>query len=42
LVAAKYQIMVMGMVFGSGGISAACFLMLLRPAPAATGVDAIG
>ena len=32
LVAATYQIMVMGMVFGSGGISAACFLMLLKPA----------
>jgi len=42
LVAAKYQIMVMGMVFGSGGTSAACFLMLLRPPPAATGVDALG
>ncbi len=33
LVAARYQIMVMGMVFGSGGISAACFLMLLKPKP---------
>ncbi len=32
LVAATYQIMVMGMVFGSGGISAACFLVLLKPA----------
>jgi len=32
LVAARYQIMVMGMVFGSGGISAACFLVLLKPA----------
>jgi putative ABC transport system permease protein len=31
LVAATYQIMVMGMVFGSGGIAAACFLMLLKP-----------
>lgn len=30
LVAAKYQIMVMGMVFGSGAVSAACFLRLLR------------
>ena len=30
LVAATYQIMVMGMVFGSGGISAACFLTLLK------------
>jgi putative ABC transport system permease protein len=42
LVAAKYQIMVMGMVFGSGGISAACFLTLLRPSTAATEVDALG
>ncbi len=42
LVAAKYQIMVMGMVFGSGGISAASFLMLLRPSSAAPGVDALG
>lgn len=33
LVAATYQIMVMGMVFGSGGISAACFLLLLKPKP---------
>jgi putative ABC transport system permease protein len=33
LVAATYQIMVMGMIFGSGGISAACFLMLLKPKP---------
>jgi putative ABC transport system permease protein len=33
LVAATYQIMVMSMVFGSGGISAACFLMLLKPKP---------
>ncbi|MCH8839942.1 MAG: ABC transporter permease [Planctomycetes bacterium] len=32
LVAATYQIMVMGMVFGSGGVSAACFLVLLKPA----------
>jgi putative ABC transport system permease protein len=31
LVAATYQIMVMGMVFGSGGIAAACFLTLLKP-----------
>lgn len=31
LVAARYQIMVMCMLFGSTGISAACFLMLLRP-----------
>lgn len=31
LVAATYQIMVMGMIFGSGGISASCFLVLLKP-----------
>lgn len=31
LVAARYQIMVMSMVFGSGGISAAYFLTTLRP-----------
>ncbi len=30
LIAARYQIMVMCMVFGSGGISAACFLCLLK------------
>ena len=30
LIAARYQIMVMGMMFGSGGLSAACFLHLLR------------
>ncbi len=30
LVAARYQIMVMSMVFGSGGISAASFLAMLR------------
>jgi len=30
LVAARYQIMVMGMIFGSGGLSAACFLWLLQ------------
>jgi putative ABC transport system permease protein len=30
LVAARYQIMVMCMVFGAGGISAACFLCLLK------------
>ena len=28
LIAARYQIMVMCMVFGSGGISAACFLAM--------------
>ena len=31
LIAARYQIMVMCMVFGSGGISAACFLWWIRP-----------
>ncbi len=31
LVAARYQIMVMCMVFGSAGMSSACFLALLRP-----------
>ena len=31
LVAARYQIMVMCMLFGSSGISAACYLTLLRP-----------
>lgn len=30
LVAARYQIMVMAMMFGSGGLSAACFLALLK------------
>ena len=30
LIAARYQIMVMCMVFGAGGISAACFLAMLR------------
>ncbi len=34
LVAARYQIMVMAMLFGSAGISAACYLSLLRPAEA--------
>jgi putative ABC transport system permease protein len=32
LIAARYQIMVMCMVFGSAGISAACFLAILKPA----------
>ena len=32
LVAVRYQIMVMCMMFGSAGISAACFLQLQRPA----------
>lgn len=31
LIAARYQIMVMGMVFGSAGISSAIYLRLLRP-----------
>ena len=31
LVAARYQIMVMCMIFGSAGISAACYLVLIRP-----------
>jgi putative ABC transport system permease protein len=31
LTAARYQIMVMSMVFGSGGISAAYFLAMLKP-----------
>ncbi|UCD87802.1 MAG: ABC transporter permease [Desulfobacterales bacterium] len=31
LVAARYQIMVMCMIFGSAGISAACYLILLKP-----------
>ncbi len=31
LVAARYQIMVMCMIFGSAGISAACYLTLIRP-----------
>lgn len=30
LIAVRYQIMVMGMVFGSGGIAAACYLFLLK------------
>ena len=31
LIASRYQIMVMCMVFGSAGISSACFLMLYKP-----------
>jgi len=31
LIAARYQIMVMCMVFGAAGISSACFLALIRP-----------
>ncbi len=32
LIAIRYQIMVMCMIFGSAGISAACFLILAKPA----------
>ena len=31
LIAARYQIVVMCMIFGSSGISSACFLTLLKP-----------
>ncbi len=31
LIAARYQIMVMCMIFGSAGISSACFLVLAKP-----------
>ncbi len=31
LIAIRYQIMVMCMIFGSSGISAACFLVLVKP-----------
>ena len=31
LIAARYQIVVMCMIFGSAGISSACFLAMLRP-----------
>ncbi len=31
LIAARYQIMVMCMVFGAAGISSACFLILVKP-----------
>ena len=34
LIAARYQIMVMCMVFGSSGLSAICYLRLMRPLPA--------
>ena len=34
LVAARYQIMVMAMLFGSAGISAACYLTLVKPTEA--------
>jgi len=30
LIAARYQIMVMCMIFGSGGIASACFLVLVK------------
>jgi len=35
LVAVRYQIMVMCMIFGSAGIAAACYLFLQKPAEAA-------
>ena len=35
LVAARYQIMVMCMIFGSAGIAAACYLFLQKPAEGA-------
>ena len=31
LIAARYQIMVMAMLFGAAGISAACYLTMIRP-----------
>jgi len=31
LIAARYQIMVMCMIFGSAGIATACFLVLIKP-----------
>jgi putative ABC transport system permease protein len=31
LVAARYQIMVMSMIFGSAGITSACYLSLIKP-----------
>lgn len=34
LIAVRYQVMVMAMIFGSAGISAACYLWLLKDAPA--------
>ncbi len=33
LIAARYQIMIMCMMFGAGGIAAAVYLTLMRPAP---------
>lgn len=36
VIAARYQIMVMCMIFGSSGISTACFLYLARPPVSAT------
>jgi putative ABC transport system permease protein len=32
LIAARYQIMVMCMIYGSAGISSCCFLKLVKPA----------
>ena len=40
LIAARYQIVVMCMIFGASGISSACFLMLLKPEVAETDVPA--
>jgi putative ABC transport system permease protein len=40
LLAMRYQIMVMCMVYGSAGISAACFLTLSRPEARASQRDA--
>jgi putative ABC transport system permease protein len=34
LIAARYQIMVMAMLFGSAGISAACYLTWVKPTEA--------
>lgn len=39
LIAARYQIVVMCMIFGSSGISSACFLTLLKPLDAGFGQD---
>ncbi|MFQ5658937.1 MAG: ABC transporter permease [Gammaproteobacteria bacterium] len=41
LLAVRYQIMVMCMIFGSAGISAACFLVLLRPDDENPGAEGI-
>jgi putative ABC transport system permease protein len=39
LIAARYQIVVMCMIFGSAGISSACFLTLLKPLDAEFGTE---